>query len=173
MSASIPFPSALLLVLLLGGCAGSLESYPSLAARPIEHSGATAPIAAAEAVPLDPAVLARAAALVVSARSGAAAFEAAGRAGCGIIGRGLGAAEGSEAWVAAQQSFSAIEAERSPTRAALDDLDALVLDQARLVQESPTPVDLTPLTDAAGEVAALDLAQRSRLGELRDRGCRP
>jgi hypothetical protein len=174
MSARAPFPSTtMLLVLLLGGCAGSVKSYPSLAPRPIEQSGATAPAGPPQAAPLDPTVLARAAALVAAARRGAAASDVAARAGCGAIERGLKAAEGSEAWVAAQQSLSAIEAEQSPIAAALDDLDALVLEQAKLAQESPTSVDLAPLTDAAGEVGALDIAQRDRLREVREKGCRP
>ena len=112
LAASAP----LLAALLIGGCAGSVSSYPSLAPRPIEQGpilADPAPPVATAAVSLAPAILARAAELVDQGAAGDVAFATAARDTCGAIDRGRGAATGSEAWVAAQQAISVLEAERT------------------------------------------------------------
>ena len=170
---SVPLP--LLAVLLLGGCAGSVSSFPSLAPRPIEKGqplADSATPAAPAAVALAPALLARAADLVKQGEAGDAAFATAARGTCGAIDRGRGAATGSEAWVAAQQALSALEAERRATTMALQEADTLVLEQAQQAQGSDKPVDLTPLTSAAATLSALDTAQSARLDSIRGQGCR-
>ncbi len=164
-----PFAAAALLI--LPGCAGDL-AYPSLAPRAVEKGDMveTPPVPTAAA--LDPDVTTRVAALTAQARQGNAAFEAATRNGCAAIGRGQGVVQGSEAWVASQQAISIIEAARAPTVAALNDLDALLVDKARAAEDSPTPVDLSPLTSAIADIAAIDSAQRDRLNDFREKGCR-
>lgn len=167
-----PLPAVLAAALLLGGCAGSVSSYPSLAPRAVEQPKAE-PAVDTTAKPLGADVLARVAALVEQAKSGDAAFAAAARAGCGAIDRGRGAAEGGEGWVAAQQALSAVEAERQATVTALTDLNSLVLEQVRAADASASPIYLTPITTAADQVGELDAAESARLSDLRETGCRP
>ena len=168
----LPLPLAIAAPFLLAGCAGSTSSFPSLAPRAVEQPRVET-TAETAATPLDPAILGKATALVAQAQAGDVAFTDAVRAGCPAIDRGQGAAEGGEAWVAAQQALSVIEARRQPTTTALDDLNGMVLDQARLAEAGTARIDLTPLTTAAEQAGALDTAQSARLSDLRARGCRP
>ncbi|TVV74063.1 hypothetical protein [Sphingomonas solaris] len=161
-----------LALLSLSACAGSVTAYPSLAPRPIEQgAGEAAMPAVAAPVVLDPAVTARAAALVAQAQRGEAAVETAARGTCPTISRGLRAASGSEAWVAAQQALSVVEAARRDTASARDDIEALVLEQARLAEGQPHPADLSPLLEAAQDIGARDTAQADRLAAMRAGNC--
>ncbi len=160
---------AVLAMLSLSAC-GGVGSYPSLAPRPIERAEtATTPEATPAA--LDPAVGAEVTALLAQAERGEAAMTAAVRTACPAIARGAGASQGSEAWIAAQQAISAIEASRRDTAIARESIEALVLDQARAAEDRARPVDLSALLAASDTIAARDTAQESRLQAIRRGDC--
>src|SRR5438132_799312 len=114
----------------LVGCAQD-GPFPSLAVRPAERQYAeearrepTAPAA----LPDDPAVAARAAALAAEARLGEDEFNEAYRAAAALAAR-AGAA-GSDSWSEAQQALSRAAAARGRTTAALVEMDAFAVEQA-------------------------------------------
>jgi multidrug resistance efflux pump len=122
--------------LLLSGCAGAHESYPSLARRPIE----TAPIAevttpAPVVVAVDPKLAAEIAQLKVQAEKGRAAFDTAYARAEKLTGAAAGAAVSSDAWVAAQQAISNLEAARNDSISALASLDTLYVERTKAVAD--------------------------------------
>jgi hypothetical protein len=164
--AHTPFP--LLLLLLLGACAEP-SGYPSLEPRPIERSAAEsdvpAPPAAAAA---DPARDGRAAALAEQAAQGDAAFAKVVAQSCKALSGGLRAGEGSEAWIAAQQALSAIDAARAPVQAAAAELDQLLIDSSN----AAPAIDTSRLAAAAAQVDAIDAAEQARAASLSaGKGC--
>jgi hypothetical protein len=146
----------------LAGCAATGD-FPSLAPRPIEKTAneepvaATAPIAGADA-----ALLTRVTAIVESGESGHRAFLTEIAAARPAIERGSGTAEGSEAWVAAQQAYTAADAARGALTAALTDLDALRREQA----DNANPGNQAALDQAAQRLGALDAEDNAALAEL-------
>jgi hypothetical protein len=117
-------PSAILLVMALAGCAGQSGTYPSLAPRPIEQVSLAEPSRPAPpAAVADPAAVQRYAPLVERARKADADFRRVLEEERPALARGRGAAEGSDAWLAAQVSLSRIETARGPVAKALADLD--------------------------------------------------
>lgn len=164
---------------LLGACA-SQEGFPSLAPRAVERelsgnppppclppgSAAPAPTpgapaAVAVAVADDPELGARIAALLAEARRGERAFSAL-LARAQASARRAGAA-GSEAWIAAQQDVSRLEAARAPTVDALTELDRLALARS---DAAISEADRNRLVAAAEEVRRLAEAQREQLDRL-------
>jgi len=129
MASRFPLParamSAAVLVAALGGCSGQPESYPSLAPRPIERLSLAEPSRAAPPAALaDPAAVQRYAPLIEQARTADADFRRVLAEEQSALARSRGAAEGSDAWLAAQVSASRIETARGPVAKALADLDA-------------------------------------------------
>lgn len=160
-------PLACFLLLPLAACVEGQGAFPSLAPRPIEQA-ANAPVAppAAPVVTGDPALDARVAALLADAERGEADFRARLPDSCAAWERGANAAEGSEAWIAAQTALSALGSARDPTVAALSDLDALVLER---MQQSG--VDLSGLIAAEERVGAMAQAQRDAMDALSAGSC--
>lgn len=135
----------------LAGCAGQAGSYPSLAPRPIEQVSLAEPTRPDAPAPVaDPAAAERYAPLIARARAADTDFRRVLEEERAALGRGRGAAQGSDAWLAAQVSLSRIETARGPVAKALADLDT-----ARS--------SLDPQTDTGAMVAiggAFDQVQR-------------
>lgn len=155
MNRSISLParaaSIAALAAALAGCAGQSGRYPSLAPRPIEQLSLAEPSRPeAPAAVADPAAVKRYAPLIARARAADADFRRVLEEERPALGRGRGAAQGSDAWLAAQVSLSRIETARGPVAKALADLDT-----ARS--------SLDPQTDTGAMVAigdAFDQVQR-------------
>jgi len=165
-TSSIP----LFLFLMLGACAEP-SGYPSLEPRPIERSAAESDVPAAPAAApaaADPARAAHAAALVEQAARGDAAFAKVVAQSCKALTGGLRAAEGSEAWIAAQQALSAIDAARAPVQAAAAELDQLLIDGSN----AAAAIDTSGLAAAGAQIDALDAAEQARVAALSaGKGC--
>ena len=156
----LPRTAALLLAgfLTLTGCSDR-SGYPTLAQRPIERPAppvAAAPAPAAADVARD----AQAAVLADQAAQGDAAFAKTADGACRTIATGLRASEGSEAWVAAQQALSALDAARGPVRAAAAEIDKLLIDSSGA---DGGAVDTDKLAAADAQVSALEAAEQARV----------
>ena len=136
--------------LLLGGCASTGGSYPSLAIRDAERveGSMTAPDGAAALPPpaaLSGSVLQRVAQLESAASTAHRSFQQATPAAQRAANGARGAAVTTNAWGDAQVALSGLDAIRSQTAIALADLDLLFVD------------------------ATLDYQQRGVIGEARER----
>lgn len=156
----------LLALLALAACAAP-TGVPSLAPRTAEGIDPRVPVVnAVPMTPADPALVARLAELVASARSGDTAFRA-------VIGEAqrLAAAAGpseSESWIAAQQALSVAVAARAPTTRALGDIDAITA--ARLARDSGIASgDYAAIQAALAEVAAIEQRQAASIDALQRR----
>ncbi|MEO6248428.1 MAG: hypothetical protein ABIO85_07585 [Sphingomicrobium sp.] len=146
------------------GCSAPKISPPSLAPRPSEAIDPRLPVERALVVaPVAVGLRGRLAELLAEARSGEAAF----RAALGPAQRAAGAAgpARSEGWIAAQMALSALEAARAPTPRALSEIDALAGADIK-AHGGIGAEDLAAVAAAAGEVGALDVAQRQTIGAL-------
>jgi hypothetical protein len=149
--------AASLTLLLLSGCADDIV-YPSLAPRPVEKLSLTEPATPPpSAPPARPALAARYATMVAAARRGDADFQREEAAARAAAARGAHAPVGSDAWIAAQQAATRVEATRGPVAKALSDLDA---------ERTSGDFDPTALDAAIGEVSAIDQRERSALDAL-------
>lgn len=114
--------AAFLILSILPGCAQSVDA-PSLLPRPAETTDIDAPAPApVPPTPADSAQSALIAKLLDQARLGDAAFEKS------LPSATVNAPPQSEAWIAAQNSRSAVEVARGPTLDALSALDAAIGD---------------------------------------------
>ena len=179
-----PFLPLLSVPLLLAACA-SQGSFPSLAPRAVERElgdvppatgrcrtaqntsdgcyapGPAAPPQAAATAPDDPQLRSEVSDLLAAARRGQSGFAAllprarqqAARAG----------SAGSEAWVAAQQEVSRLEAARSATVDAVAALDALVIARSR---QPTSAADYEAVLAAAEEARRLAEAQQAELQRI-------
>ena len=154
----------LLPVLVLAGCATGDAAGPSLGRRAVEATDFREPERSVAApAPAGPQLAAELAGLRRRAEEGEAAFAtlrpradaAAARAG----------AEGSEAWVEAQQLLSALEAARQPSTAALARLDTLLADRLLGGQDEGT-ADIQALQ---AELGAMVETQQRAIDRVRDR----
>ena len=147
---------------LLGGCAGSVTGYPSLNPRQIESDTHDAPATPAPAPTIvaptgTPPALAK---IIDDAGKTDAAFKALVEQLRKTIEAGNRATMGSEAWIAAQQAYSVLDASRDPVTAALVELD-------RLRQQAVTKgEDESAIATATQQVQALDEAERATLAQL-------
>lgn len=152
-TASLPARAAIAaaLVASLAACAGRSGSYPSLAPRPIEQLSLAEPNRPEVPAPVaDPGAVERYAPLIAQARAADVDFRRVLEEERATLGRGRGATQGSDAWLAAQVSLSRVETARGPVAKALADLDT-----ARS--------SLDPQTDTGAMVAigdAFDQVQR-------------
>jgi hypothetical protein len=124
MSRLLPVLAAFLLA---AGCAAG-GTYPSLAPRPVEQLSFEEPIKVDPSVAPDPALRARAGALLAQARAGDRDFEIAYARALPLV-RSAGAA-GSDSWIQAQEAVSRTEAARGETTRALAELDLLVAERS-------------------------------------------
>lgn len=151
------------LLLSLSAC-GKAGQYPSLNPRPIEMKAAgllTEPDA--PATPLAPAtatVRDQIEVAVSAAIAGDAEFaRAVGSARSAV---GAAGASGSESWIAAQMSISALERTRAPVKGALSDLDAVL---RSTLAGSPSE-DLAAVQGAIRTVEAIDARQNEVMVDL-------
>lgn len=163
-SAALLALPALAILPTLAGCADTRSGYPSLAPRPIERA-----MMQAEAAPaLPPAArppLAPSADIVeilASATAADTAFKAALETARPRIEAGRSAAEGSEAWVVAQQAYSDVEAARAPIGNALAELDR----RRQVAVAAGKGGEEAAIAEAALQVQALDEAERALLAGL-------
>ena len=149
------------------GCSVKGGAPPSLLPRPAEAIDPRVPIVRPmNERPVDAALASRLAALVAQARDGDAAFQPA-LARAGELANAAGASH-SESWIAAQQALSAAMAARSPTAAALGDIDALGANRLQ-VQRGLAPADLAAIERAGAEVGAIAQRQADALDAIRRR----
>ena len=154
--------AALAAAALLAGCAPEGE-FPSLALRPIEaENPREEPVRTPPVVASDPAIRARAAALLAQAHDGERAFAAA-HVRAAALARGAGA-PGSESWVAAQEAISRVEATRAAATRALGDLDRLATERAALPTNEE---DFAAVRAALAEAEQLVRDQQQRFDALR------
>ena len=161
---SRPRPSGLALAALLGisACAAP-GPYPSLAPRAIERELAAADEAPpSPALPDDPGLSERIRPLIEKAESGDAEFQAAIPAARAATGRA--GSSGSDSWVEAQQAVSRAEAARALTTAALAEIDALALAEAR--SRALSPGDLERLREGVAQVQAIADRQQEAIRAL-------
>jgi len=116
--------------------------------------------------PVNAALAARLAELVVQARSGDAAFGPAVAEAERLA--GVAGAAHSESWVAAEVALSAAIAARSPTALALGAIDALGADKLQ-AQGGLAPSDLAAIKAASEEVGAIDQRQAARVAAIKAR----
>lgn len=158
------------IALLLSGCAGAHESYPSLARRPIE----TAPIAEAVApapavVAADPKLEADIARLKAQADKGSAAFDTAYARADKLTRVASSAAVSSDAWVTAQLAISNLESARNDSVSALASLDTLYVERTNAVADGKAQGGLDSIDAArAGVLASVD-TQNDRVDALKGR----
>jgi hypothetical protein len=151
----------LLPCILTAGCATRGE-FPSLAPRPVEQLSFEEPIKVDPPVAADPALRAHAGAILAQARAADGAFEEAYAQALPLV-RAAGPV-GSDAWLAAQEAISRVEAARIGTTGAVADLDLLLANQS----DDPTNSGLWAELQAAREAAeALAADQRRRLDGLK------
>jgi len=146
----------------LGGCTTDMTGYPSLAPRTIENDAraGTTPATAEPAVAAPGGTSPALAKLIDDAGKADAAFQAALAASRRTIESGSRAAMGSEAWIASQQAYSALDAARAPVTVALAELDKL---RQQAVSNGD---DETPVATATQQVQAIDEAERAVLAQL-------
>ena len=151
------------LLLSLSAC-GKPGSYPSLNPRPIETKATgllTEP--EAQATPLAPATASireKIDAALSAAQAGDAEFaRAVGSARSAV---GAAGTSGSESWIAAQMTISALERTRAPVKGALSDLDAAL----RSTLAGPPSEDLGAVQAAIRTVEAIDARQNEVMADL-------
>ncbi|WP_066961251.1 hypothetical protein [Rhizorhabdus dicambivorans] len=157
-------PPFLLLCAGLAGCAET-TGFPSLAPRPIERevlrAEAVPPVPApAEAAPIP--ASAEIAEIVARALAADAAFKAELERARPLIEAGRNAPEGSEAWVAGQQAYSAADASSAPVAEALGELDR----RREAAADAGDGATEAAITDALVQLQALYEAQRAQLAAL-------
>jgi hypothetical protein len=155
------------LLYVLSGCGPAIHA-PSLLPRAIEKQSTTTPAVAApvNVAPITPALQAQLNELMAEVKSGDAAFTKADRSSGRLIAAGRRAAEGSEAWVAAQQAQSELEAARQGSAAALGEIETLLLAQTQAAASDPTLGGVAEITAAEAEASAIVERQTTRLREL-------
>jgi hypothetical protein len=158
--------SPLFLVALLGGAllssCGPQVNAPSLAPRPVEKRPIDLPGETSEpATPVDPALAARIAPLVTAAQEGDRAFARQRIEAEAAIAKAAGAAQGSEAWIVAQQALSTLDAARAPVRDAAATVEALREDPANAASGNRQAIE-----EAAKIIEALDDAEAAAVATL-------
>ena len=153
---------------MLGGCSAPGGPPPSLAPRPAETIDPRLVVVTPTqpAAPVSPALASRLAELVVQARNGDVAFDAAADRAEALAGS-AGAAQ-SESWIAAQQAVSAAVAARAPTASALGDIDSMTAD-AIAAKGTLSTADFDAIRSAAARVAEIDSRQARRIDALQRR----
>jgi hypothetical protein len=150
---------------LLGGCASGGGPFPSLALRPAEQEDwVTEPSHPTPVTADDPAIRTRLATALRDAHAGERAFEADWPAAEAAARRG--GAQGSDAWVEAQQDISRLEAARAQTSAAAAELHQLRQDRAVMATSS---ADLAAIDAAIAEIAGLADREQDRINRLNRR----
>jgi hypothetical protein len=149
----------------LAACSHEI-SAPSLMPRAVEKQPIDMPVTQAiEAdTPVDPALQTKIAAQVAAAQAGDKAFTAQQAETEKAVARASGAAQGSDSWVEAQESVTALAATHAAVRDAAAAIDALRDDPANAAPGNRTAIDA-----AAAEVTALDNKEVDAVAALNKR----
>jgi hypothetical protein len=146
---------------LLSACGPQVHA-PSLAPRPVEKQPIDLPAESSEpATPVDAALAARIAPLVAAAHAGDQAFARQRTETEAAIAKAAGAAQGSEAWIAAQQSLSTLDAARAPVREAAAAIEAMRVEPANAASGNRGAIEA-----AARIIETLDDAEAATVATL-------
>lgn len=157
------------LALMLSGCAGAPQNYPSLAKRAVEGapmaevSPAPAPVAA------DPQLSAEIARHVAQADKGATAFDTAYARADKAVKVASGATVSSDAWVTAQVAISELESARNDSVSALASLDTLYVERSNQVADGKARGGLEDIDAARSATLALVDQQNDRIDAMKGR----
>ena len=157
------------LALLLSGCAGPQQSYPSLAKRPIESAPVADPAAPPAPVAADAALSAEITRYVGQANMGRDAFDAAYARADKAVKSAAGASVSSDSWVAAQVAISALEAARNDSVSALASLDTLFVQRSNAVADGKERGGLTDIDAARSATLAMVDQQNDRIDAMKAR----
>lgn len=157
------------LALLLSGCAGPPQSYPSLAKRPIESAPMAEPAAPPAPVAADAALAADIARYTGQAARGRGAFDAAYARADRAARSATGAAVSSDSWVAAQVAISALESARNDSISALASLDTLFVQRSNAVADGKESGGLTEIDAARAATLAMVDQQNDRIDAIKAR----
>jgi hypothetical protein len=149
------------LALALGACAAGIDT-PSLAPRAAERVpiGEVEPVAE-PASALDPALADRLSRLVAAAQADQQRFAAKEADTAGQVAHAANAAQGSDAWVQAQQALSALEGQRAPMATHLSVLDDLRVEPGNAALANRGAIDA-----AAATIESLDRGQAEAIAAL-------
>lgn len=161
-------------LLLMSGCAGAPQGYPSLARRPIEDAPVAKPaIAPAPAEMADPALAADIARLAAQADAGRAAFDRAYPIADKATRAAIGSAVSSDAWVAAQSAISSLEAARNDSVSALASLDVLYIERNNAIADGKARGGAEAIEAARATTLATVDSQNDRVDALKGRLAQP
>ena len=164
----VRFPPAIICALvLLGGCAGEASRSPSLAPRPIEKTRLDQPPqpTAVAALPADAALQKQIDGFSVRLDRADQAFAAA-LPGARAAGAKAGTT-GSEAWIAAQQQATALEALAGEASATLADIDSLYLARADAAAGGGDASGLDALRTVRARADAIVQTQRQAIEAMK------
>lgn len=155
-------PCTYCVIVLLAGCVPAGD-FPSLAPRPAERAlSFEDPARPPQAVASDPVLQGRIAELSRMAAEGERGFDA--ELGSTTAAVAADGAEGSDAWVTAQQAISRLEAARAPTTRAIAELDRLRIDRTGMPTNES---DFASIEAAIVSAERLAEDQQARLDRLR------
>ena len=157
------------LALMLSGCAGAPQTYPSLAKRAIESAPVAEPAAPPAPMAADAALLARIKGYGDQADRGRTAFDAAFARADRAVKAAAGAAVSSDGWVAAQVAISALEAARNDSVSALASLDTLYVERSNAVAQGKERGGLDEIDTARVATLALVDQQNDRIDAMKAR----
>lgn len=157
------------IALILSGCAGAHESYPSLAKRPVESAPMADPAAPPVPVAADAKLQAQIAQLTGQAQSGGANFDKAFASADRAVRSAGNAGVSSDAWIAAQVAISAAEAARNDSVSALASLDTLYVERTNAVADGKERGGTQEIDAARASVLAMVDSQNDRIDALKSR----
>jgi hypothetical protein len=169
MKAMTPRRILTALALLLSGCAGPPQSYPSLAKRAVESAPMAKLSPPPAPVPADAALSAEIARHVGQADTGAAAFDTAYARADKAVRAASGAAVSSDAWVSAQIAISALESARNDSVSALASLDTLYVQRSNAVADGKAAGGVDDVDAARSAALALVDQQNDRIDAMKAR----
>lgn len=157
------------IALILSGCAGAHESYPSLAKRPVESAPMAEATAAPLPVPADDKLKAQISQLTSQAQSGSANFDKAYASADRAVNGAGRASVSSDAWVAAQVAISAAESARNDSVSALASLDTLFIERSNAVADGSEKGGVADIDAARASVLSMVDSQNDRIDALKNR----
>ncbi|TGX56072.1 hypothetical protein E5A73_02915 [Sphingomonas gei] len=145
----------------LAGCTPSPDGYPSLLPRPIEKTSLAEPERPTPVAAPDAALDARIAVLTATLQSGNQRFAKAAQEAEAKVAVARGVPEGSDAWLNAQTALSTLESLRTPTLAALNELEGIAGERGQAGKPAYPALD-----SAVAAADAMATAQGDRIGAL-------
>lgn len=161
------------IALILSGCAGAHEAYPSLAKRPAESARITDISPPPAPAPADGALKAQISQLTGQAQNGSATFDRAYATADRAVRSAGNAAVSSDAWVAAQVAISAAEAARNDSVSALASLDTLYVERTNAMADGKAQGGVAEIDVARADVLAQVDSQNDRIDALKARISQP